>query len=256
MKKEEILQGLRELSFHKNEGVIVDLARMYGATQGWDVDDFLGRRGDYKFWDPEYLDPSGKTPGMGTMDAFRCLVDSHRTRKLVHGIFKSVAQKKKKNQEQLIAIDAGTGTGVLAMALIAAGCDYVHALEINPQTVTAIKQVVNQLGLEDRISVVEANATQIQLTGPKAKIIVSENLSNGLFDEPHRFAIYDGIPPLYLEPDSAQFLGKSTAFRIRGDLLSGESVRFYGSYPAGIRKQYMKASAEADFVKLVRVEDL
>lgn len=350
MKSDEILQGLRELPFRKDEGVIIDLARMYGATQGWDVDDLLGRRKDYKFWNPEYSDPSGKMPGMGTMDAFRCLVDSRRTKRLVHGILECVAQKGSELGDPLIAIDAGTGTGVLAIALVAAGCDYVHALEINPQTATATKRVVQQLDLEDRIGVVECDATQVQLSGSQAQVMVSENLSNGLFDEPQfdiihhlsqfavsdatiipgwaelmvalgwsawegvaesyktirqlpdlvklsgysklgkvksvvgmgipqvegganleysdlshvanalivstRFAIYDGDSPIYLEPDSAEFLGKSTAFKIGGELLPEESVRFYTSYPAGIRKQYMKASAEADFVKLVRVEDL
>lgn len=349
VKSDEILQGLRELPFNANEDVIVKLARMYGATQGWDTDGLMKRRSDYKFWDPEYLDPSGKMPGMGTMDAFRCLVDFHRTKKLVHGILETVAQKKKEIQEPLIAIDAGTGTGVLAMALIAAGCDYVHALEINPQTATATKQIVNQLGLENHISVVEGDATKIHLTGPKAQIIVSENLSNGLFDEPQydiihhlsqyatsdatiipglaelqvalgwsqwigvdkshitirklpdliklsnpskfakvksqvgmevpqvvgeanlecyelglvanalivstRFAIYDGVSPIYLEPDSAQFLGKSTAFKIKGGLLPEENVRFYADYPAGLRKQFMQASAEADFIKLIPVSD-
>lgn len=347
MNSNEILQGLRELPSNPNEEVIVKLARVYGATQGWDVDNLLGQRGVYKFWDPEYLDPLGKKSGMGIMDAFRCLVDSQRTRKLVHGILQTVAQKKRDVQGPLIAIDAGTGTGVLAMALIAAGCDYVHALEINPETATVTRQVVKQLSLKDRIAVVEGDATQIQLTGPKSQIIVSENLSNGLFDEPQydiihhlsqyatsdatvipglaelqvalawsqwtgvdksyitirklpdltrlsdpfrfarvksqvgmeipqiegdahldyyelglaanaliistRFAIYDGILPIYLEPDSAQFLGKSTAFKIKGDLLPGESVRFYANYPAGLRKQFMQASAEADFVKLVPI---
>jgi len=323
---------------------------MYAATQGWDTDDLLGRRGDYKFWDPEYLDPSGKTPGMGTMDAFRCLVDSHRTRQLVHGILETAAQKKSEDQGPLIAIDAGTGTGVLAMALIAAGCDYVYALEINPQTAAATKQVVEQLGLEDRIAVIEGDATQIQLTESQVQVIVSENLSNGLFDEPQfdiihhlsqyatpdatiipvlaelqvalgwsgwvgvdkshitirelsdlvtisspsklvrvksqvgmeipqvvgeanlecynlglavnalivstRFAICDGVPPVYLEPDSAQFLGRSTAFKIEGDLLPPcESVRVYTSYRAGIREHFMKAVAEGGFVKLIPIED-
>lgn len=327
--------------------VLFSIARAYAGLQGWDADDLFSQLSDPKFfWDAQYSDPSGKTPGMDIMDAFRCLVDTHRTKTLIKGITEVADHKKRLGIVEPIAIDAGTGTGILALALLAAGCGKVYALEINEQTASAAAKLIDSYGLSHRIEVVQGDATQIQLPGVAADILVSENLSNGLFDEPQyriinhlssylkpdatiipaaaevmvalgytgwagiektwsnvrklpdlvrltsparctmvdsyvgmpvprisgeveinyplnavvanalvfstRFKITDNI---YLEPDSAEFLGKSAAFKLGGELTPGKPVTVKVSYPTEMRKQYAKVSLSGNIVTMLPSEE-
>lgn len=177
----EDIPGRRE----KFCGMIDWLAERYAVIAGWDPRIFLEKREEVNFWDEQYLDKTGEEGGMVTPDALRCLVDIPRTYALVCGIGETMKEIKKiRDGEKVIGIDAGTGTGILAMAMAANGCDEVYALEVNPQTVVVTQKLVEELGLASQIKVIKADATKIQLSGLKADVVVSENLSNGLLDEP------------------------------------------------------------------------
>jgi hypothetical protein len=126
---------------------------------------------------------NGREIGMSIMDAYRCLVDVHRTYQFAQGISETVKFLKSKN-DKVVGIDAGTGTGILAILTVAAGADEIYALEINHETAEATKDFIRQLKLDERIHVIEADATSIKLGKVKANILVSENLSAGLFNEP------------------------------------------------------------------------
>ncbi len=163
-----------------------DLARDYLRVAGMsqhEISVVFSRLGNPDFWSAEYADPNGNEWGMSTMDAIRCLVDIYRTGQLVEGIFQTIEGLRLSGKENITAIDAGTGTGILAMSLVAAGCGQVYALEINPGTAEVTQEFVNGMGLSNNIQVVNCDATKVELSGLKADILVSENLAAGLFDE-------------------------------------------------------------------------
>lgn len=174
----------RESLFANRENV-VRLAGNYMALLGQNPAKIFSSIGNADFWDPEYLDESGREWGMHIMDSLRCLVDFERTHSLLAGIKKTVEAMKQEGRRDIIGIDAGTGSGILAMGLIAAGCSKVYALEINPETVNASRRFIKECGFEDEIEVIECDATKVDISGIKnVGILVSENLSTGLFDEP------------------------------------------------------------------------
>ena len=341
-----LLALVDEVTGSKSNAALFTLAKVYAQLHNWNGEELLGQLTDKNFWDVQYLDPSGNTPGMDSMDAFRCLVDVNRTRPLIKGITEVVKSKIESGIERPVAIDAGTGTGILALALIAAGCAKVHALEINEHTARTAMEFVKLLNLSEWIEVIQCDATQVDLGDVKADILVSENLSNGLFDEPQyriinhlssylkpgatiipasaevmvslgytswegldktwsnvrkipdlvrltspvihtrvesevgmaiphitgevvigypedfqvanalivstRFRISDGV---YLEPDTAEFLGKSSAFKTNGELHPGQPVRVIMSYPTEMRKQYAQVTTSDNVIILVPSED-
>ncbi|MGP9538050.1 methyltransferase [Brachybacterium sp. AOP43-C2-M15] len=55
------------------------------------------------------------------------------------------------------AVDLGTGTGVLAAVLARRGAVRVVATDINPRAVDSARENMQRLGLEDRVSVLEAD---------------------------------------------------------------------------------------------------
>lgn len=167
--------------------VLFQLARDFAQMQGWDGDKLLSQLGDYEFWNTQYLDESRQEHGMHIMDAFRCLVDVNRTSLMLGGINQTVEALKQSGKQDIVAIDAGTGTGILAMGLVASGCTRVYALEINQDSAEAAKKFIDINGLSQQITVIQCDATDIhipQLEERGANLLVSENLSNGLFDEP------------------------------------------------------------------------
>jgi 16S rRNA G966 N2-methylase RsmD len=174
-------QAERRKTLHSLGNIYLNIA---GKKQS-EIDNILQRvnRFDFSFWEAEYLDPDGKEWGMGTMDAFRCLIDEVRTTPLICGIFETVRELKR-NNNKIVAIDAGTGTCILSMSLAAAGVDKVYALEINPATAKIAPDFIKEFGFENNIEVIECDATRINLGNLKADILVSENLSSALFDEP------------------------------------------------------------------------
>ena len=149
-------------------------------------DEIMPYLGDHAFWEAVYSQDGW---GMDTMDAFRCLVDIERTRVLIQGIGETVKRLQLEGHQEITAIDAGTGTSILAIALVAFGCDKVHALEINENTAKAAQKFVDKLGLRKQIEVINCDATKINLGKTSADILVSENLSVGLFDEPQYYII-------------------------------------------------------------------
>jgi 16S rRNA G966 N2-methylase RsmD len=184
---ETLVSGLKRTGEEPHEtsaSCLLDLGKIYLQLIGQDPEKIYPLLSDVHFWDPKYLEPEGTEWGMDTMDAFRCLIDVNRTLPLLEGIAKTVESQRNAGHDRVVAIDAGTGTGILSIGLVAAGCDKVFALEINPLTAQVAKKFIGELGLSDRIEVVLADATQIDMGDLKAQVLVSENLASGLFNEP------------------------------------------------------------------------
>lgn len=333
----------QELLHPQANGVLTKLAQRFSDLQGWNTAEIFSKLGDHSFWDAQYMDPTGEQHGMHTMDAFRCLVDTHRTAQLIQGIVRTIRRQVTEHKGPVTAIDAGTGTGILAMAAVVAGCEKVYALEINPSSAQAARDFIYDNGLHTKIEVIKCDATKVDLHNLQANLLLSENLSNGLMDEPQyliieylsrflatsadiipyaaqvfaslaiantkdygdktwlasrklpnlkivspqllyanvvskigmeppsvegvadfpdpgekpntlvistRFQIDKGPDPIMLEPDSAEFLGKSGAFRVYGDLKENTPINLAVSYPVGIRKDFLIAKADQNLVTL------
>ena len=147
---------------------------------------------DFLKGSPHYLAPIGEGWGMSTDDAVRCLFDINRTRIFIKGIAKAVKELKKHNGG-ISALEAGCGTGILAVAMVFAGVDKVNAIEINPVTAKYTDMFVHKLGLKDRIEVVNSDATTFT-PNTAIDILTSENMHTGLFFEPQMQIISHFIP--------------------------------------------------------------
>jgi len=183
------LEELTSSSEEEFKKLNFDLARGYAPYLGLNFDkDILLNLGDKAWWEADYgvKIVDGKEIGMSIKDAFRCLVDPHRTYQLAGGIREEV-ENIRKTRDCLTGIDAGTGTGILSILMLASGVDKVYAIEINKETYDATSDFIERLGLQGRIIMILGDATQIylpDLVEQKADILVSENLSAALMDEP------------------------------------------------------------------------
>lgn len=138
--------------------------------------------------DAKYLGEIGKEEwGMATEDAIRCLFDVNRTAAFIKGIDQTIMDMSGR-LEPLEVIEAGGGTGILAIAAALSGIErgkniHVTILEINPETAQETQNFIEHLGLNNNIDVVIADATTYVPT-KKIDIIISECLSTGVFNEP------------------------------------------------------------------------
>lgn len=350
------LDRLRENETTEQEfgQILYGLAQKYASLLDLDFDsDVLPRLADNSFWQADYGQEvrDGKSIGMSTMDAFRCLIDVHRTYQIYQGIRETVKYLRENGKEEIIAMDAGTGTGILSLLLLSQGVDRVYAIEVNEQTAKTTTKFLKELGVDDRIKLIHGDATTLEipeLKDKKADILVSENLSSGLFDEPQydiirnlsrhlspdaeiipsgavvfaslgladwssvdsernniavrRIPCYQGsrmvafanvdstvgmevpvieaeieIPtdfpgpvnallistgfqinrrgkPHYLEPDTAEFLGKTSAFRINGAIMTNNSVKVGLKYVTGRERKNLKVTSRQEDTS-IKLED-
>lgn len=186
--------------------LLFDIARGYAPYLGINFDtDVLPNLGDHAWWEADYgvSQVDGREIGMSVKDAFRCLVDTHRTIQIAQGIKETVDHLRQQTIRPLTAIDAGTGTGILSILLAAYGVNQVTAIEFNHDTFEYTQDFLKRAGLGQQITIIEGDATQIDLAArgiKPADVLVSENLSSGLMDEPQ----YDIIAHLsqYLAADA------------------------------------------------------
>lgn len=198
-------------SLFTNGSTLVGLAQVYMRILGQNPGETFSAIARPEFWDPNYLDEGGNNWGMQAMDSLRCLVDFKRTHSLLAGIKDTVENKKREGHRDLIGIDAGTGSGILAMGLVAAGCSKVYALEINPDTADFSRQFLKECGFENEVEVIQCDATKVSIPRIRnADILVSENLSTGLFNEP-QYQIIENLMP-YLAPEAKIVPFRSTLY--------------------------------------------
>ncbi len=179
------LTKIPELETQTAQQVVHGIARDYAQLIGMDFDKILPALKDNSFWEVDYLENSKW--GLSLMDAYRCLLDVHRTIQIMGGINETMRNLRAQGKEDIVAIDAGTGTGIFAIYLAALGCKKVYALELNQETADIAKKFIDRSGCGNTIEVVVGDATQIdipELREKPADILMSENLSGGLFAEP------------------------------------------------------------------------
>jgi SAM-dependent methyltransferase len=80
-----------------------------------------------------------------------------------------------------LVLDVGTGTGILAMLAARRGAKHVHAID-QANVVEVARKLIQHNGLEERITVVEGNAKDLDL-GQRVDVLVSEWLGQMAFEE-------------------------------------------------------------------------
>jgi SAM-dependent methyltransferase len=87
-----------------------------------------------------------------------------------------------------VAFDIGTGTGVLAAVLARRGIERVVATDLDPRALACARENVGQLGLSDRIDVVQADlfpegrASLVVCNPPWVPARPSSSMENGIYD--------------------------------------------------------------------------
>ena len=122
---------------------------------------------------------------LSLLESARCITDETRTKKFLSAVRDAVAEVGKSGIPTIEVIDAGCGA-VPIQAIQAAISDprvMVTALMFNPASAAMARQIVEALGLEKQVKVIEADATKYKPEN-KAHIIVSETLQAGLGGEP------------------------------------------------------------------------
>lgn len=183
--------GELRLAFEEEfQDALYILSERYCKLLGVDfLKDILPHLKNKGWWEPDYGQASrdGKSIGMSVKDALKCLVDTHRTFQIYQGISETIKSLRSSGRDELIGIDAGTGTGILAIAMISLGVNKVYAIEINPESHAVTDKFLSVLGLNKQIRLLKGDATLIEIPELRerhADILVSENLSGGLFNEP------------------------------------------------------------------------
>lgn len=112
-----------------------------------------------------------------------------------------------------VAFDIGTGTGVLAAVLARRGIERVVATDLDPRALACARENVRQLGLGDRIDVVQADlfpegrASLVVCNPPWLPARPSSSMENGIYDPDSRMLLgfLKGLPK-HLEPGGEGWL--------------------------------------------------
>lgn len=108
--------------------------------------------------------------------SYLCLLSKKRTRSYINAVKKTV----KKDD---VVLEAGTGTGILSIAAANSGAKKVYAIEQNKLLIPQLKRNIHNLGLENKIEIINSDSTKIQIP-EKVDVIICEMICAGLIDEP------------------------------------------------------------------------
>jgi type I protein arginine methyltransferase len=117
--------------------------------------------------------------GLDTIDAINCILDRNRTFVLMEEIEKAI-------KPQEVVVEAGVGTGVLAVFAAALGAE-VYGIEINEKTFKLARDIFRMFtrkGLldEENLNLVMADASKWK-PSKRIDLIISENIYTGMFYE-------------------------------------------------------------------------
>ena len=110
-----------------------------------------------------------------TEGVFNCLIDEERT-----AAFKAAIEKTVRRGD--IVVDAGSGTGVMAMFAADAGAKKVYALEFDENNIKVLQKIFSANGYGDRIQVIQGDATTLKLP-ENVDVIVCEMIATVLIEE-------------------------------------------------------------------------
>lgn len=143
---------------------------------------FLGRCINFD----DFGDRSGVHGGIDLSGTIQCFNEEERTLKYFQALFMRLDElTKEKPGQTLEMVDAGTGPFALFAAMAALKYDNVNvkALELNPVSAEVARRVVRNLGVADRVKIVEADATTYKHDS-EVDLLVTETAFSGLLQEP------------------------------------------------------------------------
>ncbi len=131
-----------------------------------------------------YNNLSIRESGLLSSDALKCFEDEIRTKVFFETINKKIGRNKDDD-----VLEAGTGTGIMAITAARAGAKKVTAIEINPVTAAFARQIVDRCvkeGIirEGQIEIIVGDALKYEPEkGKKFDAFISENIYTGQFHE-------------------------------------------------------------------------
>lgn len=81
-----------------------------------------------------------------------------------------------------VVVDLGTGLGVLAMMAVQAGARHVYAVDVRPQVIPITQRILEANGCADRVTLIRADATEVELPEP-VDVIINELIGDFGTDE-------------------------------------------------------------------------
>lgn len=163
--------------------ILEDLdAGMFEKANALQLRSFLGRCIDFD----AFGDRSGLHGGIDFGGALQCLNEEDRTAKYFQALFMRLDELTKEKPDQTLEmVDAGTGPFALFAAMAALKYDNINvtALELNPVSAEVARRVVRNLGVADRVKIVEADATKYRHDS-EVDLLVTETAFSGLLQEP------------------------------------------------------------------------
>jgi len=181
---------------------------------------------------------------LGVVESMRCLRDRIRTKKFVLGVKEAVQKVDREDKEEINMVDAGCGAIPIMAIYAALSSDKVRctAIELNPNSAEIARQLVASLNLQDRIQVVQGDATRFQ---PEREIdfLISETMHSGLSAEP-MVQIMSNLSR-YVKPEGVilpSHVSIQTALVPLSDWTSPEGfVRIYGNLHHYVKPKWAQA---------------
>jgi tRNA A58 N-methylase Trm61 len=117
------------------------------------------------------------------LEGIKCLYDQVRTKRFLESVAISV-DKLTQTKDRVHVVDAGCGAVPIFSIYAAMRSDKVHvtAIELNPNSFQIAQGLIKKLGLQDRITLIQGDATSYQPTEP-IDLLVSETMHSGLTQE-------------------------------------------------------------------------
>lgn len=201
----------------------------------------------------EDIKPEG---ALGVVESMRCLRDRIRTKKFVLGVKEAIERIDQENVEEINMVDAGCGAIPIMAIYAALSSDKVRctAIELNSNSAELARQLVASFNLQDRIQVVQGDATRFQ---PERQVdfLISETMHSGLSVEP-MVQIMSNLSR-YVKPEGVilpSHVSIQTALIPLRDWTSPEGfVRIYGNLHHYVKPEWAQA---VDYKPGDRLEDI
>jgi predicted RNA methylase len=133
---------------------------------------------------PEFLDAKRQDGSLTVMESIRCLRDRIRTKKFLAGVAEAI-QSLGENLDEIHVCDAGCGAIPVQAIYAALSSPKVRCtcIELNPNSAEMAKRIVAAFELQDRIKIVQTDATKFQADS-EIDLLISETMHSGLTAEP------------------------------------------------------------------------